>query len=240
MSSRIVSLNRRFCVALSYIISNEEVRVTELARELKLKLKLKHSTSITYASRILSKLSNIGIVERENSEYFLTPEGWYYLYRFFELIGYPKELSRDLLFERLKKEDKTAALLIPALKVLIKIYKEISKRSKEEIDIEDTPYFDILFNYIEFIIEENKKPNTWEEIIDLIIPPLEEIPPSVFLNILKEKLKEKDELTKAAVKDLLRKKAELLERYASELERKAKEVENKAQSLKEIAEKIPL
>ena len=240
MPSRIVSLNRRFCVALSYIISNEEVRVTELARELKLKLKLKHSTSITYASRILSALSNIGIVERENSEYFLTPEGWYYLYRFFELIGYPKELSRDLLFERLKKEDKTAALLIPALEVFIGIYKEISKRSKEEINMEDTPYFDILFNYMEFIIEENKKPNTWEEIIDLIIPPLEEIPPSILLNILKEKLKEKDELTKAAVKDLLRKKAELLERYASELERKAKEVENKAQSLKEIAEKIPL
>ncbi len=240
MTSRVVSLNKRFCIALNYIISNEKVRVTELAKELKSKLKLKHSTSITYASRILSQLSDLGIIERVNTEYILTPRGWYYIYKCFEEFGYPEGLNRETLFERLRKEDKTAALLIPALEILTKIYKEISEHNREEISIEDTPYSEILTCYIEYAIEESEEPESWEDVLDLILPPLEEIPPTIFLNILKDKLKRENELTKAAIKDLLRKKAELLEKDASELKRKAKEIESRAQSLREIAEKIPL
>ena len=236
MLSRIVSSNKKFCIVINHIISNERVRVTNLAKELKSKLGLKRSTSITYASRMLSELSDKGVIERLNSEYRLTPKGWYYIYQYLEYLGRLEDLSYETLFERLRREDRTIALLIPALEIIIKIYREICESGRVEEEVEDLEdLYDSFCFYVDYISEhEEEEPHNWKDILDLIIPPIEEIPSTVFLNLLTERLKGEDELTKAAVKDLLKKKAELLERDAVELKRRAEELRCRAQDLREI------
>jgi len=86
--------------------------------------------------------------------------------------------------------------------------------------------------------EEIKELSSWRDILDLIIPPLEEIPTTLFLNLLRDRFKEKNKLEKAIMKDLLMRKAELLERDADDLKRRARELERSAQDLRKIAEVI--
>ena len=232
MVRRRIDPNRKFCVMLSFIILNEKIKVINLSRELKSNFNLKYSTANTYASRYLSELSNLNVLRRENSEYVLTPKGWYLIYEFFEEIGYPEYFSIDVLLERLRKEDNVASLLMPALKIIIEVRKDL-KGEKERKDLEEEDLYELFEEYIEYreIMGDEKLPENWEDILDLIIPPIEEHPLNIFLNLLKEKLRNKNELTKAAVKDLLKKKAELLKKEATDLRRESEELENKAQEI---------
>ena len=232
MVRRKIDPNKKFCAILNFIISNERIKVINLSKELKSKLNIKYSTANTYASRFLSELSNLNILRRENNEYILTPKGWYLIYEFFEEIGYPKYFSIDVLLERLRKEDNVASLLMPALKIIIEVRKDL-KGEKERKDLEEEDLYELFEEYIEYreIMGDEKLPESWEDILDLIIPPIEEHPLNIFLNLLKEKLRNKNELTKAAVKDLLKKKAELLKKESIDLRRESEELENKAQEI---------
>lgn len=239
MSSRVTRLNKRFYITLNYILTNRNVKVMELAKELKSKLGLKYSTSNTYASKILYELSSMGVLERMNREYRLTPKGWYLIYRFFEYYyGYSQDLNRSTLFECLKREDKPTALLIPALEIVLEIYQRLTKSEEEEEISEIEDLYSEFLSYLDLFSEEIKEPSSWRDILDLIIPPLEEIPTTLFLNLLRDRLKEKNKLEKAIMKDLLMRKAELLERDADDLKRRARELERSAQDLRKIAEVI--
>lgn len=232
MVRRKIDPNKKFCAILNFIISNERIKVINLSKELKSKLNIKYSTANTYASRFLSELSNLNILRRENNEYILTPKGWYLIYEFFEEIGYPKYFSIDVLLERLRKEDNVASLLMPALKIIIEVHKDL-EGEKERKDLEEEDLYELFEEYIEYreIMGDEKLPENWGDILDLIIPPIEERPLNIFLNLLKEKLRNKNELTKAAIKDLLKKKAELLKKKATDLRRESEELENKAQEI---------
>ena len=233
MVRRKIDPNKKFCAILNFIISNERIKVINLSKELKSKLNIKYSTANTYASRFLSELSNLNILRRENNEYILTPKGWYLIYEFFEEIGYPKYFSIDVLLERLRKEDNVASLLMPALKIVIKIHTDLEGNEEEKRDLKKEDLYELFKRYVEYreIIGDEETPETWEDILDLIIPPIEEHPLNIFLNILKKKLKDKNELTKAAIKDLLKKKTELLKKQATDLRRDAENLENKAQEI---------
>ena len=232
MVRRKIDPNKKFCAILNFIISNERIKVINLSKELKSKLNIKYSTANTYASRFLSELSNLNILRRENNEYILTPKGWYLIYEFFEEIGYPKYFSIDVLLERLRKEDNVASLLMPALKIIIEVHKDL-EGEKERKDLEEEDLYELFEEYIEYreMMGDEKLPESWEDILDLIIPPIEEHPLNIFLNLLKEKLRNKNELTKAAIKDLLKKKAELLKKESIDLRREAENLENKAQEI---------
>ena len=95
MVRRRIDPNRKFCVMLSFVVLNEKIKVINLSRELKSNFNIEYSTANTYASRFLSELSGLNILRREDSEYVLTPQGWYLIYEFFEEIGYPKYFSMD-------------------------------------------------------------------------------------------------------------------------------------------------
>ena len=132
----------------------------------------------------------------------------------------------------MRKEDNVASLLMPALKIIIEIDKDLGGE-RERKDLEGEDLYELFEGYIEYreMIGDEELPEDWEDILDLIIPPIEEHPLNIFLNLLKEKLRNKNELTKAAIKDLLKKKAELLKREATDLRRESEELENKAQEI---------
>ena len=236
MPSRLESVNKRFCVALRYITSHEKVTVSGLARELKSKLGLTRSTCNTYASRILSELSELGIVDREDRGYVLTPRGWYLVYRYFELVGFPEEISREVLLERLRREDRASSLLVPALEVLIEVYSRIVGEEEAE-DIEDL-YEDFSY-YVEYAHEfEERVPEEWSEILDMIVPPVEELPLNTFFEMLRKKLKDEGEITVAAVKDLLKRRAEVLREEAEKLEREAARRKELASEIKRLVDEL--
>ena len=235
MNRKKLSMVRRFNTVLRYVVENEKVRVTELSEELRSKFRLKRSTCISYASKMLFSLYNLGILERKNRDYVLTPDGWYCIYSFLELAGYPEELSLDVLLERLRKENSRAALFIPALKIFLDVYDSVSPEEEEE-ELECT--YELFEFYVSELIDEKELPSDWDEVISKVIPDLTEIPLSIFLEMLKKKIKGESDIVKAAMKDLIREAAKILEDKASKMEVDIKRLRGRAQELKEITDKL--
>ena len=125
MKRRKLTKEKRFQITLKYIIENEKVRVSELADELYSNLRLKRSTCLSYASRIFSSLYEIGVLERKNRDYFLTPEGWYGIYDFIESANCSEFLNLDMLMNRLRKESYIARELVDALRILLEVYSSL-------------------------------------------------------------------------------------------------------------------
>jgi len=235
MGRKKLSMIRRFNTVLRYVVENEKVRVTELSEELRSKFKLKRSTCVSYASKTLFSLYNLGILERKNRDYVLTPDGWYCIYNFLELAGYPEELSLDVLLERLRKENSRAALFIPALKIFLDVYDSVAPEEEEE-ELECT--YELFEFYVSELIDEKELPFDWDEVISKVIPDLTEVPLSIFLEMLKKKIKGESDIVKAAMKDLIREAAKILEDKASKMEVDIKRLRERAQELKEITDKL--
>ena len=235
MSRKKLAMVKRFNTVLRYVVENEKIRVTELSEELRSKFKLKRSTCVSYASRMLSSLYDLGVLERKNRDYVLTPEGWYCIYSFLELVGYPEELGLNILLERLRREDSRAALLIPALKILLDVYNLVVREEKEE-GLECS--YDLFEFYVNELVDEEELPSGWDEVINSVIPDLTEVPLSTFLELLKKRIKNESDIVRAAMRDLIRESARILENEAGEMESKIKRLRERAHELREAANKI--
>jgi len=107
----------------------------------------------------------------------------------------------------------------------------LAEERREEID----DLYDGFLFYIEYAETfEEVKPAEWGDILDLIIPPIERLPLTTFFELLKERLKSSDELTKAAVKDVLKRRVAVLRREAEKLRQRASEIENYAKNIENL------
>jgi len=123
--------------------------------------------------------------------------------------------------------------------ILQEIYGEMSKEAYQEEekggDLLDSLSF--CLRYLEDF-EEEGLPESWDGILDRILPPVEELPINSFFNILKNRTRNLDEIIKAGIKDILKKRAKNLENQAEDLRRRADEIEEKAKEIVNLIREI--
>jgi len=233
---RIEAKNKRFLTLLEHILSTDKLTTSELAQLLNQKLNLAPNTAKAYSSQLLADLAAEGILERKGRSYTLTPKGWALLFTFVDRTPFSEKYF-DMFFERLAKNLPAASTYKEIVKTMRRIYFKISGEPEKlptEMDL-----LELLSLFLKLSGIPAREINTWEDALSVAVPDLGALRDrNIFYSMLREELRQADELTRSAAKDLLSRLADSLRSKTRSLEREMERRRSVASELEELAKQI--
>ena len=227
---RIESKNQRFLVLVEQLLTKDSLTASELAQALVQKLNLTQNTAKAYASQLLTELAERGVLEKHGRSYALSPKGWAALFAFISRTPFA-EKYHDLFIEKLSRGVPAASAYKEPLKILRRVYAKVAgepeKLPEEERDLLDL--FRLLLK-----LSPPPEVTSWDDALSAAVPDIGALRDrNIFYTLLRDEMKQADDFTRSAMKDLLSRLAEGLHSEAKSLER---EVERRRAVASELAE----
>ncbi|MEM0336190.1 MAG: hypothetical protein QXT33_07290 [Thermofilum sp.] len=232
---RIESKNQRFLVLVEQLLVKDTITASELAQALVQKLKLTQNTSKAYSSQLLTDLAEKGVMEKRGRSYSLSPRGWAALFNFISRTPFAEKYY-DLFIDRLSRSVPAASAFKEPLRILRRVYARVvgepEKLPPEERD---------LLNLFRLILRLSppREVASWEDALSAAMPDIGVLRDrNIFYSMLRDELKQADELTRSAMKDLLGRLADSLHAEARGLEREVDRRRSIASELAELAKAL--
>jgi hypothetical protein len=221
---------------LEHMLLAEKLSTSELAQLLNQKLNLAPNTAKAYSSQLLADLAAEGILERRGRSYALTPKGWALLFTFVDRTPFSEKYF-DMFFERLSKNLPAASTYKEIVRILRRIYFRISgEPEKLPTDMDLLELFGLFLRLSGAPLREIA---TWEDALSVTVPDLGALRDrNIFYSMLREELRQADELTRSAAKDLLSRLSDSLRGEARSLEREMERRKSVANELEELAKQL--
>ncbi|MCC6040515.1 MAG: hypothetical protein LM565_06810 [Thermofilum sp.] len=233
---RIEAKNKRFLTLLEHMLTAEKLATSELAQLLNQKLNLAPNTAKAYSSQLLADLAAEGILERKGRSYTLTPKGWALLFTFIDRTPFSEKYF-DMFFERLTRNLPAASTYKEIVKTLRRIYFKIAGEPEKlpaEMDL-----LELFGLFLKLSGAPAREITTWEDALSVAVPDLGALRDrNIFYSMLREELRQADELTRSAAKDLLSRLADSLRSETRSLEREMERRRSVANELEELAKQL--
>lgn len=232
---RIESKNQRFLVLVEQLLTKDSITASELAQALVQKLKLTQNTSKAYSSQLLTDLAEKGIMEKRGKSYSLSPRGWAALFNFVSRTPFA-ERYYDLFLDRLSRSIPAAAAFKEPLRILRRVYARVAGEP-ERLPLEERDLLELFRLLLK--LAPPRGVASWEDTLNAAMPDVGALRDrNIFYSMLRDEMKQADELTRSAMKDLISRLAEGLQAEAKGLEREADRRKGVASELLELAKTL--
>lgn len=217
------------------MLTKDSLTASELAQALVQKLNLTQNTSKAYSSQLLTELAEKGIMEKRGRSYSLSPKGWATLFAFISRTPFADKYY-DVFLDRLSRSLPAASAFKEPLKTLRRVYARVTG-GPEKLPTEERDLLD-LFRLI-LRLAPPREIASWEDALSAAVPEIGALRDrNIFYSMLREELKQADEITRSAMKDLLSRLADSLHSDARSLEREVERRRSIALELAELAKTI--